>query len=533
MSISRRTFLSGSAALAATGWMNDSPHALLGATETANTPRRGLGMYVHTHWSYNHPYCARTWTEEDWHGYLRGLAHLGYDTVMFWPLLDCMPAEPTPSDAAFLVKIGRVIRFAQSEMGLRFIVVACPNTIGNAKAPQYVFEKRPYFVCEHKVNPKNRADVRAFLDGRRAQFEPIAHANALAIIDSDPGGYIGSTNEEFVDLMAGQLEVFRSFNRQAELYYWMLDGWENYNRFWAEAQRQTAGGPPPVLRIELPAFEQTLSAMKRKIAEPWGVLASSAEHVKATDELGLADKRLFFPYGIVEGEPSFPLTNFDPKACATVMQYLKGSRYPRGFMANAQTHALQLPNTFFIAEAFRNGANPPDLAGFGESVLPGMGAALATAWEAIGAADASAQREASVKLRERLTTDPDKLRATGSCSGLLFGDPKRFVNDLADNLLLRAATSDLASASAAGKDPRPTLRAMLNILRPYQQRVGFNDACGGPLTGTLNGVLAGLHDPTIDRILARVSEWKDLPARHGVMVPLLDAAQSYCDRGGR
>jgi hypothetical protein len=205
--------------------------------------------------------------------------------------------------------------------------------------------------------------VRAFLEGRRAQFEPIAHANALAIIDSDPGGYIGSTNEEFVDLMAGQIEVFRSFNRQAELYYWMLDGWENYNRFWAEAQRQTAGGPPPVLRIELTAFEQTLSAMKRKIAEPWGVLASSAEHVKATDELGLADKRLFFPYGIVEGEPSFPLTNFDPKACAAVMQNLKGSRFPRGFMANAQTHVLQLPNTFFIAEAFRNGANPPDLGG--------------------------------------------------------------------------------------------------------------------------------------------------------------------------
>jgi hypothetical protein len=57
-----------------------------------------------------------------------------------------------------------------------------------------------------------------------------------------------------------------------------------------------------------------------------------------------------------------------------------------------------------------------------------------------------------------------------------------------------------------------------------------NDACGGPFTGTLNGVLAGLHDPDIDRILARVSEWKDLPVRHGVIVPMLDAAQSYCDR---
>ena len=35
-----------------------------------------LGMYVHTHWSYRHPYAARTWTEADWAGYLRALREL-------------------------------------------------------------------------------------------------------------------------------------------------------------------------------------------------------------------------------------------------------------------------------------------------------------------------------------------------------------------------------------------------------------------------------------------------------------------------
>src|SRR2546423_1870960 len=28
-----------------------------------------VGMYIHQHWPYNHPYCARTWTVEDWRGY--------------------------------------------------------------------------------------------------------------------------------------------------------------------------------------------------------------------------------------------------------------------------------------------------------------------------------------------------------------------------------------------------------------------------------------------------------------------------------
>lgn len=33
-------------------------------------PAKIIGMYVHQHWSYNHPYCARTWTLEDWRGYV-------------------------------------------------------------------------------------------------------------------------------------------------------------------------------------------------------------------------------------------------------------------------------------------------------------------------------------------------------------------------------------------------------------------------------------------------------------------------------
>ena len=50
------------------------------------------------------------------------------------------------------------------------------------------------------------------------QFEPIAGADALAIIDSDPGGYIGSTDDEFVALVKGQVETFRSFHGDAGLF---------------------------------------------------------------------------------------------------------------------------------------------------------------------------------------------------------------------------------------------------------------------------------------------------------------------------
>src|ERR1035437_1445279 len=143
-----------------------------------------LGMYVHTHWGYNHPYAARSWTLEDWEGYLAGLNELGYEMVMVWPLLDCMPAEPTASDRDFLAMLGRMIDLAHGRYGMKVAITAAPNTIGNEKSAAYSFAERPYFICENKINPKDRCEVDEFMKGRRKQFEPLRKADALAIIDS-------------------------------------------------------------------------------------------------------------------------------------------------------------------------------------------------------------------------------------------------------------------------------------------------------------------------------------------------------------
>ena len=109
-----------------------------------------LGMYVHTHWGYNRPYAARSWTFEDWEGYLTALKVLGYDMIMVWPLLDCMPPEPNVSDRAFLATLGRMIDLAHGRYGMKVAITAAPNTIGNEKSADYSFSERPYFVCEKK-----------------------------------------------------------------------------------------------------------------------------------------------------------------------------------------------------------------------------------------------------------------------------------------------------------------------------------------------------------------------------------------------
>src|SRR3954471_23499930 len=89
------------------------------ASSQGKGAERMIGMYVHQHWPYHHPYCARTWTLADWRGYAGGLKQLGFNTVLIWPMLETMPEPLTPSDRASLEKIGQVIAMLHGELGMR------------------------------------------------------------------------------------------------------------------------------------------------------------------------------------------------------------------------------------------------------------------------------------------------------------------------------------------------------------------------------------------------------------------------------
>ena len=115
------------------------------------------------------------------------------------------------------------------------------------------------------------------LDARRWQFEPLAAADGLAIIDSDPGGYPGSTNAELVDIMGRQVALFRQYNPQMELRYWVWVGWENYNRFWAQAQQGGEGRAEPELQIDPQVFTDALERVRAEISEPWSLLLAWPE----------------------------------------------------------------------------------------------------------------------------------------------------------------------------------------------------------------------------------------------------------------
>lgn len=486
-----------------------------------------LGMYIHTNWGYHHPYAARSWTIRDWEWYLEGLHGLGYDFVMIWPLLDCMPPQPNASDRAFLTTIARAIDLAHDRFGMKVAIVAAANTIGNASSGSYPFTERPYFLCEAKIDPRDAAAVDAFLQGRSVQLAPLARADILAIIDSDPGGYIGATNEDFILLVERQAAIFRTLNPQGELVVWLWFGWEMINRFHDRVARGMA--PADAWEEHPEEITDMLVRLRDRLPEPWWLYQCRDIHEGPVAALGLREKALFYPYNLLEHEPSFPLVNNEADALAAAITPDKLRQCPRGAMGNLQTHCLQLPHTYLFAHLATGGTRETvDLAGFADRVLPGLGETIAGGWQALADRDAAAQRTAA----SRISAGIGISHRTGQLSGLLFGDADRFLTDLVMNLQVRAALLECTAALDSRGNQAGTVRRVLDVLGPYQRRIGFVDAYGGALNDEFNGQLARLQDSRIDAILAQFNDWQHPEVRNGLLTRLLAAAETYCAEHG-
>jgi len=391
-------------------------------------PEKIIGMYVHQHWAYKHPYAARTWTLDDWRGYCDGLHRLGYNTVMIWPVLEIAPNPLTESDKENIEKIAQVINILHQEYGMKALLTIAPNVAAkNEAAAKYAFQERPFFYCDYRVNPGDPAAMAEMIAWREKLLRPLANMDGLVIIDSDPGGYPGSTNEEFVDLLMAHRNILDRLRPGIELVYWMHAGWEAYCRYYATAE--FAMGPDE-------ETVETVRLLEKQNPEPWGLTGG---RFSAMEAMGHGARMFPFPYGAIEGEPSFPMTNFGGEGA-----YATGkSSGPRGIMGNAQTHCIQLPNTF----AFARGAQglscaESDYVHFANDLIPGQGEGIVAAWKALAGTDAAQMAGAEPKLKMLA----DQSITPGPLKGLLLGDPKRFINDLVMQLRLRASLEEFHQA---------------------------------------------------------------------------------------
>ena len=367
----RRKFLcvvGGSACLAAQAGIT---RALFGRGEVSAMSGDVLGMYVHEGLSYKHPYAARTWTFEDWQNYADGITKLGYNTMMIWPSLEGMPSPLTPSDRAALQKIANVIGVLHRDFGMKVWIVLCPNIVANsAKAAEFSYEERPYSCPSTFIDPSDLVAIGQMIKWREELLRPLAEMDSLAIIDSDPGGYPGSTNAQFVSLLGEHRRMLDRLRSGIELYYWMHAGWETYSQYY-----QTG-------KFEPRPREETidvLTRLNRLNPEPWGITVHAvydwyappdSTKLDVARRLGLDSRAVAFNFGAIEGDPAYPITNFGSDTAFQAGQ----AKAPRGVVGNADTHCVQLPNTFAFARGAKGQpVTEADYVDFADELITGQG----------------------------------------------------------------------------------------------------------------------------------------------------------------
>ncbi|MCK4602126.1 MAG: hypothetical protein KAU28_06650, partial [Phycisphaerae bacterium] len=303
------------------------PHGRVGKSP-ANEVR---GMYAHMHWAYKRPYSVRAWTLSDWKRYIDLLAFFGANRLQIWVVPDIMPYPLPAGDVRFLERLREAVGYAKHCRGMFVSVGGCANTIGRAEQGDVPIEKRDYFRAEMRLDPGKKADMALLMKQRREVYKILNNADGVWIIDSDPGGYAGSTVDEFVDIFVQSEKVLGRCCPNAQLEYWMWAGWNNAAKWYGSAAAAD------------PGWLETLKKLKQRLNRPWGVLACPRvtgvykEHADVVGKLGLEDRSIIYPYGSVEGEPNYPLTEWFPESVDGAFATNWPRRGYRGMQSNAQT----------------------------------------------------------------------------------------------------------------------------------------------------------------------------------------------------
>ena len=495
----RRGFLGWVGGLAGGAARPNFFEALLAEGEEQRTSAGIIGMYIHQHWPYHHPYSARTWTLGDYQGYADGLTKLGYNTMMIWPLLETMPSPLTPSDRANLEKIAQVIDVLHHDFKMRVWVALCPNVAANdQEAAKRPFAKRHFFSCDTRVNPADPAAMRKMMAWREKLLRPLAKVDGVTLIDSDPGGYPGSTNDQFVNLLAEHRKMLDQLRPGIEMYYWMHAGWDAYGRFYQTGEFHWGTAEEA---------RDVLTRLEKLNPEPWGITVNTLNdvfpppdrtHLAVASKLGLASRAIGFSYGAIEGEPTFPMTNFGGDSAFKA----GGTKAPRGVMGNAQTHCVQLPNTFAFARgATGKPVTEADYVAFADDLIGGQGHTIVQAWQTLARGAPPTKRE----MAENLEVLSQRELPTGDLKGLLLGDPRRFLTDLMMQLRLKAAFDDFVAATESDRDVKPSLSSFVTAAEVWQKQHGYECAWSWP---KLAEALRKLKSPVIDAVLDEKGEGK-------------------------
>jgi len=434
------------------------------------------GLYLHQHWRYNNPYAAWSWSVEDWKHALDVAAYLRVNLVLLWPHMDMMAPPLDVAERDYLADLREVVDYARRKRGLEVWMVEGPNVLFDAEAVKRLpLDSRDYYAYAHiagrdghtyKAGPalKNPGDPREFealMANREALYRLVPNADGYGYIDEDPGGYSGSPASEFVDLYEGNRKLLDRYHdrpREAKLFYWISGSWGN-------------GTEEENLRGTLRDFDN-------RVKPPWELLFYP-EFTQIIRELKYSDQGILFPYGIIEGEPSFPLTNITFHAIGkTDYSGLKG------VMANVQTLLVQLPNIFYLIRSawssqLRNADEATVLRTLARLVYPEQADLLAQGWAQLTKSGSEAAMAVAVRIQDLL--GHGQMGRLGTIGASLFPTSNQVFRDLVTMLRIHGKAERVQEQVAASASREEVTRALVEYFREmldWQNTNGFFGAYG-------------------------------------------------------
>ena len=294
-------------------------------------------------WAINYPYTFRSWTEEDWQRYLDMLSYQGVNLFYLWPFIEIMPVPLSPEDEAYLEESRRVVDYAQTKHGMEVWLMQCTNRVAKDRCGVADPRQRPYWrPSQEDLNPGNPEHFKAIMASREAMYRIINNADGVCNIDSDPGFLAEGTFDDYNKVLLGCRALLDRHNlngEQTKFINWMLWGWGRKEKIQFEGlvdhQRLALraliqGGPKPL----------------------WLISGQFPEYLPMCRDEGLISRTVYLPYGIIEREPGYPVTNVEIDAVRGIFNG-PDAKSPdvAGIMGNVQTPLLQFPNLFYFTSS--------------------------------------------------------------------------------------------------------------------------------------------------------------------------------------
>lgn len=410
-------------------------------------------------WAFGYPYTFRGWREEDWQSYLDILAYQGINLFYLWPFIEIMPVPLSESDQAYLEECRRVVDYAQQKHGMEVWIMQCTNRVARDRCGVEDPRRRPYWrAAQEDLNPGNPEHYRAILESRAALYRIVNNVDGVCNIDSDPGACPGSPLSDYVKVLRGCRDLLDAHNihgKQTKLVSWMWFGW----------------GLLPQQAFDVEHQRRTIQHLQRELPEPWWLIAGRFPYLPLCRELGVLDKTVLLPYGVIELEPCYPATNVEIDTVRAVFEE-HVARYPElaGVMGNVQTPLLQFPHVFFYTSCvwdleYRQRSEAEVLDDLATQLYPDHHTLVADCYLALKETDPARIRS----LADRLYTlvEQDQLGRPGVLGRKVFPDYRLVAQTLILQLKLRAARAELAQMAGDTMSREQCVRLLTEFCHAY------------------------------------------------------------------